>query len=116
MTRKQLGQWGENIALRFLRARGFVLLERNVRTPYGEIDLVTADGQELVFVEVKTRRNLRFGLPEAAVTPKKLFHLARAMTLYLETVGWRGSYRCDVVSIVVTEKTVRVVHMRNVWA
>ncbi len=85
-TRKQrIGQWGETVAGYFLEQRGYRVLARNVRTGRGEIDLVARSAAgTVVFVEVKTRTNDHFGLPEEAVDARKLEHLFRAAEAYLE--------------------------------
>lgn len=89
-------------------------MERNARTPYGELDLVMTEGAELVFVEVKTRRTASFGVPEVSVTSQKLVHLGQAIASYLETTGWKGNYRLDVVALRVIGKKVKIQHLRNV--
>ena len=76
------------MAADFLRGKGYTILDRNVHSIYGEIDLVTRmdAGQEpyLVFVEVKARTSLRFGYPEQAVSDRKLEHLHQAIADYLQ--------------------------------
>ena len=62
------GTWGEELALRYLRRRGYTLVERNYRTRYGELDLIVRHHNTLVFVEVKTRRGVGLGNPLEAVT------------------------------------------------
>ena len=82
--RQRIGGWGERVAAGFLERQGYRILARNVRTPHGEIDLVAQPaGGGLVFVEVKTRTNTSFGLPEEAVDARKLEHLFRAAEAYL---------------------------------
>ena len=96
-----LGRWGEEQAARFLTERGYSILERNVRTPYGEIDLIArqADGM-LIFVEVKARASELYGQPEVSVTPKKKQHLLAAIQTYLQTHPELGeNCRCDVIAI-----------------
>lgn len=90
-TRKQrIGRWGETVAAYYLEQRGYHVLAHNVRTGRGEIDLVARQeaaslrGDMLVFVEVKTRTNEQFGLPEEAVDERKLEHLFRAAEAYLQ--------------------------------
>ncbi len=112
--RSQLGTWGEHVALRSLRQRGFVLLARNVRTRYGELDLVLLDGNTLVAVEVKTRRSLRYGVPQESITQKKFTHLADATAAFVQRIRWQGPYRLDAVSVVVRGKQARVLHLRNI--
>lgn len=68
---RSAGDWGEDLALRYLVGEGYTVVERNYRTRYGELDLVVRDGDTLVFVEVKLRRGREFGHPTEAVTPRK---------------------------------------------
>lgn len=101
MSRRQsLGRWGEDLALAVLEKRGHTLEARNYRCEYGEIDLVTRQGGELVFVEVKTRSNTRYGRPELAVTPRKQAHLMNSALHYIGThVTEELPWRIDVVSV-----------------
>jgi len=70
-SNRSVGLWGEAVASEYLANNGYSILERNARTPHGEIDLVARQGIVTVFVEVKTRTSNRFGPPEAAITKKK---------------------------------------------
>lgn len=95
-----LGAAGEAAAAAWLAQQGYQLLARNVRTRYGEIDLVMRLGGVVVFVEVKSRASERFGHPIEAISPRKrrrLFHLA---TAYLLQAGLRGCIvRFDAVAV-----------------
>ena len=98
---KEIGRWGEGVALEFFKRKGYQLMERNYRTADGEIDLIVAKDGEFVFVEVKTRRSLDFGTPEEAVDDDKLEHLEAAVGRYLEKhIGVEDSWRLDVISVV----------------
>ena len=68
---KELGKLGEAIAARFLEQRGYEIIERNWTCAFGEADIIARDDDCLVFVEVKTRRGIKAGLPEDAVTREK---------------------------------------------
>jgi putative endonuclease len=81
--KKILGTAGEALAERFYRERGCTVLQKNFIFRHGEIDLIVRDKDELVFVEVKTRRGTRFGLPEEAVTLYKQHLLRRTAEGYL---------------------------------
>lgn len=98
-----IGRWGETVAAYYLEARGYQVLARNVRTPHGEIDLVTRQGETggLVFIEVKTRTNASYGLPEEAVDAKKLEHLFRSAEVYLQGHPDQAAlaWRIDVIAI-----------------
>ena len=72
MSRNQkVGQWGEQAAADYLSAKGYEIMARNVRTPYGEIDLIAQKDGFTIFVEVKARTSSSLGPPEIAVTPRK---------------------------------------------
>ena len=114
--RQALGRWGENLAADFLIQKGYLVLERNFRTPYGEIDLIVQKENLLVFVEVKTRSTDAFGLPEEAITPKKRTHLITTAQRYLQkfpapAVDWR----IDVIAIRTLKNEVapEIVHFEN---
>lgn len=81
-NRRRFGQLGEDYAVKLLKRKGYKILERNFRAKFGEIDIVAKDGDTLVFVEVKTRWSKKFGLPEEAVTPKKLSKIKRTGEYY----------------------------------
>lgn len=98
--RLSLGRWGEDEAARYLRGRGLKILERNFRTPVGEIDLVAREGKTLVFVEVKTRRGELFGTPQEAVGRTKQRQIVRAAQWYLGDGRGKGLQpRFDVVAV-----------------
>lgn len=69
---RNLGRHGEDLAAAEAQKRGYRILDRNLHTPFGEIDLFLESDQAFVFAEVKTRRSFRFGYPEEAITPEKL--------------------------------------------
>ncbi len=102
MSSSETGRSGEQIARTFLEARGLVFRAANVRSPFGEIDLVMEDrnATELVFVEVKTRGGTWFGSPEESITTKKLAKLRSLVAWYRQRVHWTGQVRPDVVGIV----------------
>lgn len=83
--RKQTGDQGEEIAAAFLTARGYRVLERNFRCKGGEVDIVARDpgSKSLVFVEVKARRDLTYGVPQLAVTPFKQRQISKAALTWI---------------------------------
>ncbi len=83
VERQQLGQDGEDLAVAELRRRGYRILTRNYRCRYGEIDIIAADGETVVFIEVKARRSTGFGGPAAAVTTRKQRQIGRVAQYYL---------------------------------
>ena len=102
MNRKQsLGQWGEQTAARHLEEQGYVILVRNQRTPYGEIDLIAHQPKfGLVFVEVKTRASRSLGAPEISVSRRKQAHLLASVQHYIQNLSPQPSdWRVDVISV-----------------
>jgi putative endonuclease len=98
--RQELGKWGEEIARKFLEKQGLVILDTNARTPYGELDIVAQEGDQVVFVEVKTRSSKSLGLPEESVHSKKVEHIVKSCNAYIQThEGLPDYWRIDVVAI-----------------
>lgn len=83
------GRAAEDLAADWLRQRGLRVLERNYRVKGGEIDLVCAEGDILVFVEVRLRRNPRYGGAGASITAAKRKRLSLAASHYLQARGER---------------------------
>jgi len=99
-NRQSLGGLGEDLAAGFLKKQGYKILERNYRTPQGEIDLIALDGGTVVFVEVKTRTSDAYGAPELAVNPAKQQRMVKAALGYLEQKRLHQmACRFDVVAI-----------------
>ncbi len=105
MNRKTLGEIGEVLACKHLKRHGYAILERNYSTPIGEIDIVAEDGKILVFVEVKTRRSIAYGLPEEAINSKKIRKLIRLAQFYIRNKRlYSKQMRFDIVSILMQSK------------
>ena len=95
-----LGQRGETLGWNFLKKQGYALMEKNYRTRLGEIDVVARKDQTVVFIEIKTRRDTRFGLPEEAVDWRKRQKLSRLAESYLQEKGLEDQpVRFDILSI-----------------
>ncbi len=98
--RQRIGQWGEGLAKNFLIEKGFHPIAANLRTRYGEIDLVMKDGSLDVFVEVKTRTNRKYGLPEVSVTRQKQLHMKLSAEYLMQLhPDWGDNWRIDVLAI-----------------
>jgi putative endonuclease len=98
--KQSLGQWGEKQAAVYLATHSFVILESNVRTPYGEIDLIASKDGVIVFIEVKTRRTTTFGFPEESVNQRKQNHILSSAQHYIqEHPELEAAWRIDVISI-----------------
>jgi putative endonuclease len=103
---KALGRRGEDLAHRFLRRQGYTIVARNYRLASGaaEADLVARDGDALVFVEVKTRRDAGHGPPERAMSPEKHLHLRRVAREYARKASIPiEQARGDLVTVVLSD-------------
>lgn len=95
-----LGVWGEDIAANYLRTLGYTIITRHWTARAAEIDIIARDGNEYVFVEVKTRSSRVYGLPEESVSGAKMRHLFRSVHLYrLKHHIMNMPFRMDVVAI-----------------
>ncbi|MBW2466203.1 MAG: YraN family protein [Deltaproteobacteria bacterium] len=100
LRQKELGAKGEEIAARYLKNKGYRIIERNYRIRLGEIDIIAEHGQELVFVEVKTRSDVLFGSPFESVTKQKQKQLSKVALDYINrTHRHNRPARFDVVGI-----------------
>ncbi|MBN2225624.1 MAG: YraN family protein [Deltaproteobacteria bacterium] len=95
------GRFGERIARWMLILSGYRIIESNYRTRYGEIDIVARDGDDLVFVEVKTKSSREYGPPEESVDEHKQRKIARMALMYLteRQAGEDTACRFDVVTV-----------------
>lgn len=100
-ARQILGRRGEERAAAFLVAKGFTCLARNWRCRGGEIDLVVERSEQIRFVEVKTRQTMTYGMPEEAVTTRKLAHLRAAAEAWIAAQAFSAHkrFQFDVITV-----------------
>lgn len=116
-THKQiLGQEGERIAESYLRKKGYRVVERNYRCPVGELDLILLDRRVVVFVEVKTRTDDRFGAPLESVGPRKQQKMIKTALFFLSRHRlYNRDARFDVVGISYQGGEPMVEHVENAF-
>ncbi|MBI2055259.1 MAG: YraN family protein, partial [Candidatus Sungbacteria bacterium] len=112
MTQKsELGQFGEDLACKYLVDKGYKIIERNFRKPWGELDIVVrAPDKTLVFVEVKTMSQNEDGIkPEDQLTKAKLHKTQKAASLYaghyLEKINDKKGWRIDLIALTISGKS-----------
>src|SRR5205809_4191273 len=93
------GKEGEDLAVAFLKDKGFTIRERNYRHKKSEIDLIVSQDNWLIFVEVKTRTSMAFGYPEEFVDYHKRRMIFAGALEYIYAKDWQGSVRYDIVSV-----------------
>ena len=110
------GELGERIAERWLRKRGWRILQRRFRSGHRDIDLVMERAGLVAFVEVKARRGESFGGPVGAVNWRKQRELGRSARVWIHRHGHSvEAYRFDVVGVLVVGTRVRVRHVENAF-
>ena len=81
--KKEIGQKGENLAADYLQNAGYTVLERNYRCKLGEIDIIARDNDTLVFIEVRSRSSLAFGLPQESINRRKRHQISKVALEYM---------------------------------
>jgi putative endonuclease len=100
LNNRELGSLGEDLAVKYLIKNNYIIINRNYRTRYGEIDVVAKDDDYLVFIEVKARKNTNFGYPREAVNYTKQCKIKQLANFYLlKETKMNNNIRFDVVEV-----------------
>jgi putative endonuclease len=111
------GEIGERVAERWLRRKGWRIMQRRFRNGHRDIDLVAERDGLVAFVEVKARKGVEFGLPVEAVNWRKQRELRRSAHVWIERHGRpEDAYRFDVIGVLVAGSTVRIRHVENAFS
>ena len=110
--KKVLGRKGEKLVADYLKKQGCKILEKNYRTPFGEADIIVEDGEEIVFVEVKTRTSNSYGQPSEAVGKEKQRRYRRIAECFWLQTGKEPNARFDVVEVWADGK---IEHIKNAF-
>jgi putative endonuclease len=103
--RQEVGKIGEKLATKFLKKRGYRILEKNFHCRGGEIDIIAHHRDYLVFVEVRTKTTVDFGSPEESITHNKKQRLTAAALTYINThPNLPPLWRIDVVALELDDK------------
>jgi len=114
MNNVKTGFHGQDIAQNYLLNKGMSLVEANYRTRQGEIDLIMQDGTYIVFVEVKYRRNIKYGLPREAIGKSKQKKILKAAEYYVSRSTREQDYRFDAIEII-ESKDIQINHIENAF-
>jgi putative endonuclease len=117
VARQAFGELGERIAERWLRRRGWRIVQRRFRSGHRDIDLVAERDGTVAFVEVKARKGAEFGGPVQAVNYRKRKQLERSAMVWIDRHGQEAeSYRFDVVGVLLNGAEVRICHVENAFS
>lgn len=117
IMKKELGRYGEQRAVQYLKQKGYRIICTNYYTRYGELDIVCQKQGEIIFVEVKTRKTKSYGSPEESITYKKMQNIKKAALKYLHEnpIAFRG-LRFDVISIFIDDQAKENInHIENAF-
>jgi putative endonuclease len=116
-ARQAFGELGERIAERWLRRRGWRVVQRRFRSGHRDIDLVVERDGTVAFVEVKARKGAEFGGPVQAVNHRKRKELERSAMVWIDRHGREAeSYRFDVVGVLLNGAEVLICHVENAFS
>ena len=111
----KLGHIGEEAAATYLESRGYLIRHRNWRLGHLELDIIAQQQNQLIIVEVKTRRNTDYAMPQEAVTPQKRRRLSRAAHAYQHYEGLNLPVRFDILTVVGDDTPFKFEHIREAF-
>ena len=111
----ELGKAGENAAVAYLEQKGYLIRNRNWRNGHFELDIVAAKNGELIIVEVKTRSDTDFALPQDAVTPQKIRHTVIAADTYIKLFQIDEPVRFDIITVIGKTGNFRMEHIKEAF-
>jgi len=115
LYQKNLGKIGEDLAIDFLKSHSFLVLEKNFRSKFGEIDIISEKNHCLYFIEVKTRSNVEHGKPFESVNKRKIYHIKKAAHYYLLKNKFEGyKLKVAVFSILIEGEKVNIKFWENI--
>ena len=113
---KILGQAGEDFSAKFLESRGYKIIDRNFKIRSAEIDIIAEKDNTIIFVEVKTRSNIRHGLPVEAVNLKKQKRIITAASVFLQDEKYFDfNCRFDVIEVYSVDDELKLRHIENAF-
>ena len=115
--RKEIGKWGENLACKYLENSNYEIIERNFCCKQGEVDIIAKDTikKEMVFIEVKTRCNLRYGNPADAVNKQKQNHIIQVAKYYIYKNHINNiAIRIDAIEVYIKKTKCKINHIKQI--
>ncbi len=110
-----LGRKGEDLAVEYLKNKGYFILERNFICRQGEIDIIAIDKDYIVFIEIKSRTNTEYGLPSEAVTEEKIKHILKSASYYLHIKGLENvNVRIDAIEVYIKGNEHYINHIEQI--
>jgi putative endonuclease len=115
-TKREIGNFAEELAVKFLESKGYLILERNFRADRGEIDVIAKKENNVVFVEVKSVRTNLFGEPENRINFKKQKQIGKVAQFYiLQKNLLNVDFRFDVITVKIDKNGEKINHIENAF-
>lgn len=115
MNKRKFGIIGEKIAQRYLKDKGYEILETNFYTKQGEIDIISRKDNCIIFVEVKTRNNLDYGTPAMSINTIKKKHIKSTAKIFIHINGlYKYDVRFDVVEVIIKNGKCKINHIERI--
>ena len=115
MNKRKFGIIGEKIAQKYLKNDGYKIIENNYYTRNGEIDIIANKEKYIVFVEVKTRTNEKYGKPSEAVNKTKKLHMRRSAAIFLRENNFsKFIIRFDVIEVYMINGKCKINHIKQI--
>lgn len=115
--RREIGKWGENLASEYLENNNYEIIDRNFSCQQGEVDIIAKDRkkEELVFIEVKTRSNLKYGNPADSVNFQKQKHIKQVIQYYIyKNQIYHIAIRLDLIEIYIQKTNYKINHIKQI--
>ena len=113
--KQELGKFGEDIAVKYLISKNYLIINRNFSCRQGEIDIIAKDKHQIVFIEVKTRTSLTYGKPVEAVDKNKVKHIYGVAMYYLYLYNLENCFvRFDVIEVYLHNKKIKINHIKQI--
>lgn len=110
------GKTGELAASKYLKSKGYKILAKNFRKTYGEIDIIVQKGENIAFVEVKTRKSDAFGTPAEFVTVQKQQKIIKAAYTYIQENDLDAEFTFDIVEVYLDGRKIKEInHIKNAF-
>ena len=115
---QKVGQFGEDLAIKYLLKNKYKIIDRNVKISYKELDIIAKIKDKIIFIEVKTRTSQKFGFADESINSKKLHHLKKAINMYLDNKDLDpDKVRLDLIAIDInkSKKTAKIKHYKDLF-
>jgi len=116
LNTKKIGDMGEEKAVQYLKKQGYKILDRNYRCRFGEIDIIAKYKDYIVFIEVKTRRDISYGTPVESINKLKINRILKTLNFYLtQNRIYDSNIRVDAVEVYMKgSKNISINHIENI--